>query len=95
MLKGTVRFGLHGAIGSGTGGSVAGGSYTDAGRPESRVLGFIACGAIGGLALGLALWNWREAIILILVGASALPSTLVIFCTPRRDGTQGCVDTAA
>jgi hypothetical protein len=35
------------------------------------LLGFPTMGAIGGAALGLALWNWRKAVVLALVGAVA------------------------
>jgi hypothetical protein len=80
-LRRIGKFALYGAIGFGIGGGVAGGLFMDIGYySDWFLLGFIAFGAIGGLALGLALKDWVRAILLVFFGAIA---TLIGFVLGR------------
>ena len=58
--RGVLAFTLWGAIGFGLGGGIGGAIWPSIGQPY---FGFIVMGAIGGASLGLALKDWRRALI--------------------------------
>jgi hypothetical protein len=82
-LKRIARFALFGAIGFGTGGILS--WLLGEAQPLAYDLGsslpFVgppATGLFGGAALGVALGNWRKAIVLALLGAIGFTSGAVI-----------------
>ncbi|MBI2869437.1 MAG: hypothetical protein HYX96_06395 [Chloroflexi bacterium] len=64
--RGILAFALWGAIGFSLGGAIGGAIWPSIGQPY---FGFIVMGAVGGASLGLALKDWRRAVISGMGGA--------------------------
>src|SRR5215208_2722399 len=75
-LSGLTRFVILGALGFGAGGAIAVLSML---WPISLSLSVLVGGAVGGASLGLALRDWRRAMILAMLGTLGL--TAGIFAT--------------
>ncbi len=77
-IKRIAKFALFGAVGFGVGGAVAGGIQQAISSPWEMFSTFVVFitvpvwGAIAGLVLGLAFWDWGRVIALSLLGANGL-----------------------
>jgi hypothetical protein len=82
---------IFGAAGYGLGGAVAGSLHLDPGNPANP-LNMGIMGAIGGVALGLALRNWKKAGLLVIMSGvgltvGSLPAAMMIaFGLPQVKG---------